>query len=79
MLNTTPEDNVWLDYLNLIVDVKAISEPAADYLLKEAIWLDSFNPTHDLASAFVWSNSPQGGAYWSAIYLDLESLNREES
>jgi hypothetical protein len=79
MLNPTYVDNAWLDYLNLIVDVKAISESAADYLLKEAPWLDSFNPTHDLSAAFVWAYSPQDTEYWYAIYLDLESLNREES
>jgi hypothetical protein len=79
MLNPTYKDHAWLDYLNLIANVKAISESAADYLLKEAIWLDSFNPTHDLDSAFVWAYSPQGDAYWSAIYEDLEYLKPEES
>lgn len=61
----------------LIKKVRKIDANAAKYLEDEAPLLNSYAHTivkrRDLAlnQLFVWSEAPQGGAYWKAIHESI--------
>ena len=63
-------------YLALIEKVRVIDEAAAEYMIKDAPKLSSFN-CHAIAlgACFMWRETKQGYSYWAEI---AKKLNEEK-
>lgn len=63
-------------YMVLVQLVQTISNPAAEYMKDEAVYLDSFAWSGDLRKAFLWQETQQKYAYWKGIYQQILRLQK---
>lgn len=62
-------------YQKLITKVAKINPTAAEYMQHEMRNLDNFDTSDSLWEVVIWSETPQGHAYWSRICNQIEGEN----